>query len=269
MQCFTHENEEWCYSRACPACVVHHTLSDEAPLRLAITASLMATEATSTRSSSASSSPSNNVGPAPLGTFLTTLRDAVASDPFWGPRAWSPILSKATALHASLRDLIAQASELETLVLSPQRGRSPVPSPSFTSTVRTEILASPTRPSTPGPQYKTFPSTAADFQLAVAKLSRCAAGAAAQSHPRCQTQSPQQPALEQASLPNLRPSPLAKQQLRMDSEQRALVHKHAWRVHAALSMPVAERLATRRGRRRYREEDLLAVEAGRSRSMTT
>lgn len=251
MQCFVHENEEWCYSRACPACIVHDTLSDEAPLRLAVTAALMAERATPSENNAAPVSIAE-VQPAPLGRFLDALHEAVINDPFWGPRNWSHILAKANALHVGLKDLISQASELETLVSSPPCGLSPITSSSTTSpSIRTEILTSPTRPSTPGPQYKSFPATEADFKRAVSKLSKCVS------------------VDQQQALPNLRPSPLAKQQLRMDREQRALMHRQAWQIHSAVSMPAAERLAMRRGRRRYRDEDLWEVEAGRSRSMTT
>ncbi|KAF2095507.1 hypothetical protein NA57DRAFT_27043, partial [Rhizodiscina lignyota] len=194
LQCFVHEEEQWCYSRGCPACTTLHTLETESTIRLAITAALLA---------ESSESPEGTGVPS-LASFLPALQCATEADPFWGPQFWEHHHGKASALRDSIHALIQQASELEALVLSPRPGRSPVQSPD----------RSPTKSKTLNFELRTASSPTNT------RSSDCEDG---------------------KSLPRLSPSPLAKQQLRLDREQRALVSRAVWQVYSAVAMPAAER----------------------------
>ncbi|KAJ4986990.1 hypothetical protein SVAN01_07531 [Stagonosporopsis vannaccii] len=136
LQCFVDEEEDWCRTRGCPACITSATLSTESHLRLTIAASLLSTSSVATPASAPS--PSRDLPPLPH--ILPALRDALASDPFWGPDHWPYLLSRATQLSAGIQALIAECVNLESLVSSP-------------SAERTAFLGGKRSFTTPGLQY--------------------------------------------------------------------------------------------------------------------
>ncbi|KAH6621754.1 hypothetical protein C7974DRAFT_456429 [Boeremia exigua] len=121
LQCFVDEEEDWCRTRGCPACITSATLSTESHLRLTIAASLLST---STVTSSPADLPPPSRTLPPLPHILPALRDALASDPFWGPDQWPYLLSRATQLSRGIQALISECVNLESLVSSPVAERT-------------------------------------------------------------------------------------------------------------------------------------------------
>ncbi|KAJ4309773.1 hypothetical protein N0V94_008777, partial [Neodidymelliopsis sp. IMI 364377] len=93
LQCFVDEEEDWCRTKGCPA-----TPTGEEP---SVSRALP-----------------------PLPHILPALRDALASDPFWGPDHWPYLLSRATQLSAGIQALIVECVNLESLVSSPVADRT-------------------------------------------------------------------------------------------------------------------------------------------------
>ncbi|KAJ4384935.1 hypothetical protein N0V86_000539 [Didymella sp. IMI 355093] len=102
-------------------CITSATLSTESHLRLTIAASLLSTASVATP---ASGEPSTSRALPPLPHILPALRDALASDPFWGPDHWPYLLSRATQLSAGIQALIVECVNLESLVSSPVADRT-------------------------------------------------------------------------------------------------------------------------------------------------
>ncbi|KAF2707965.1 hypothetical protein K504DRAFT_410746 [Pleomassaria siparia CBS 279.74] len=125
LQCFVEEEEDWCRTIGCPACVTTATLSTESHIRLTIAASLLSTSPVSTPNSSNASTPTDeHPSPSkslpPLPHILPALRDALSSDPFWGPDHWTHMFARADQLSADIQELIAECIDLESLVSSPR-----------------------------------------------------------------------------------------------------------------------------------------------------
>ncbi|ORY08352.1 hypothetical protein BCR34DRAFT_488786 [Clohesyomyces aquaticus] len=140
LQCFITEEEDWCRTRGCPACVTIATLNTESHIRLTIAASLLSVapvaSAHSTPAGSANTSPTTSPtspvpptgmveeAPAtglslpPLPHILPALREALASDPFWGPDYWPYLFARSNQLSASIQALIAECVTLESIVAS-------------------------------------------------------------------------------------------------------------------------------------------------------
>lgn len=130
MQCFLHDEEEWCRSLACPgtiiprltcctpltlstACIVTQTLSTESTIRMTMTATLLS------KADYDVASPNTQAALPSFAFFLPSLKHATTSDPFWGPEYTSFLLQRAEKLESGLQTLIAQLGELEALVTSP------------------------------------------------------------------------------------------------------------------------------------------------------
>ncbi|KAF1951515.1 hypothetical protein CC80DRAFT_424259 [Byssothecium circinans] len=126
LQCFVSEEEDWVRTRGCPACVTIATLSTESHIRLTIAASLLSTLTITTPSSehppspptSATTTTTNPSLPA-LPHIIPALREALASDPFWGPDYWPYLFSRASQLSTGIQALITSLVDLESLVASP------------------------------------------------------------------------------------------------------------------------------------------------------
>lgn len=110
LQCFLADEEAWCQSIGCPACIVTSTLSTEQHLRIAFTALNLANESTS------ASSPEQSLPSLPF--FASALRSAIETDPFWDsyPGASSAFEASAQKLTAHIRALMEQCGEIEALV---------------------------------------------------------------------------------------------------------------------------------------------------------
>ncbi|PSN71935.1 hypothetical protein BS50DRAFT_544192 [Corynespora cassiicola Philippines] len=118
LQCFLGEEQDWCRTRGCPACVTTETLSTESHIRLTIAASLLSTASVASPNSETPSTPTGATLP-PLPHILPALREALSADPFWGPDHWSYLFSRATQLSAGIQALINECVNLESLVSSP------------------------------------------------------------------------------------------------------------------------------------------------------
>lgn len=174
LQCFVDEEEDWCRTRGCPgmfnrhviyylhhtniapACITSATLSTESHLRLTIAASLLSTASVAT---STSSQPLPSRALPPLPHILPALRDALSSDPFWGPSHWPYLLSRATQLSAGIQALIAECVNLEALVSSPIADR-----PAF--------LSNNNHLTAPGLQYASAQSADKGAKLKKSKLAK-------------------------------------------------------------------------------------------------
>ncbi|KAF2871481.1 hypothetical protein BDV95DRAFT_636482 [Massariosphaeria phaeospora] len=151
LQCFLAEEEDWCRTRGCPACVTTAALSTESHIRLTIAASLLSTASVSAPNSSVAASDPSRVAerPAqpssqglslpPLPHILPALREALSADPFWGPDHWPYLFARATQLSAAIQALIAECVNLESLVTSPA-GAKPAAKRSVTVPVLLPVL---------------------------------------------------------------------------------------------------------------------------------
>lgn len=233
LQCLVQEETAWCYGRGCPACLVSHTLETEATIRLAIAAALMAEHAYGVGKRKETAS-------ADLTAFLPAIARAVESDPFWGRDYYATIYSKAISLTSGIQSLIIQAGDLEALVQSPTRSLSPPP-----------------RPFNRSPRKRT--TLISEFAA-----SKPAIGALAT------IPGDKQPATKStATLPRLDPSPLAKQQLRLEQEQREVLSKIAWQVYSAVAIPASKQMKLRQQSRRLDGLEQLLEEGRRGRSLTS
>ncbi|KKY18267.1 hypothetical protein UCDDS831_g06058 [Diplodia seriata] len=110
LQCFLADEEDWCQSIGCPACVVTSALSTEQHLRITFTALNLANE------SSYAGSPAQTLPSLPF--FAEALRYAIDTDPFWEsyPGASSAFESSAQKLTVHIHALMEQCGEIEALV---------------------------------------------------------------------------------------------------------------------------------------------------------
>ncbi|KAF4301306.1 hypothetical protein GTA08_BOTSDO06792 [Botryosphaeria dothidea] len=136
LQCFLADEEEWCQTIGCPACVVSSTLSTEQHLRITFTALNLATESESRDSDQ--SLPS-------LPFFAEALRAAIDSDPFWEsyPGASTTFENSAHKLTQHIHALIDQCGEIEALVAD--YDATPTDSQTSTQLVRFQQRAQPVR----------------------------------------------------------------------------------------------------------------------------
>ncbi|KAI9767840.1 MAG: hypothetical protein M1835_006987 [Candelina submexicana] len=109
LQCFVAEEEDWCITKGCPACIVHYVLQSEPTVRLVLVAA---------RLSQHLGQVSHPNSPClPTFTFwLGSLRTALTNDPFWGPDHFDDIEPRARYLEDGIQDLIAQCCTLESIL---------------------------------------------------------------------------------------------------------------------------------------------------------
>jgi len=125
LQCFILEEEDWCFTRGCPACTTLHTLSTESTIRATMAAALLSSRTPASPSTSPSQSgdeaPVNIEKPPSLPNFsavLPALGQALDMDPFWGPGHYAHLVDRSQRLTTGIQDLIAQCEALEALVTS-------------------------------------------------------------------------------------------------------------------------------------------------------
>lgn len=88
------------------ACVVSYVLEAEPTIRLVLVAC---------RLSQSLRQP--HKGPSPVLDFwLSSLREALDEDPFWGPGVWKDIEIRASRLESGIQQLVRQCHELESLI---------------------------------------------------------------------------------------------------------------------------------------------------------
>ncbi|KAL8745026.1 MAG: hypothetical protein Q9190_002799 [Brigantiaea leucoxantha] len=121
LQCFIAEEEDWCMTRGCPACVVSHALESEPTVRMILVACHFSELTRQQKSTSQ----------LPMFEFwLASLRRALDDDPFWGPDLWKDFETRARRLEKGIEDLVKQCIELGSITPSlEQAGESPPTSP--------------------------------------------------------------------------------------------------------------------------------------------
>ncbi|MCJ1304558.1 hypothetical protein MMC08_007371 [Hypocenomyce scalaris] len=113
LQCFIVEEEDWCSTRGCPACIVTHVLQSEPTIRIVLVGC---------RLSNYLRQP-DQAPTLPLFDFwLSSLRRALDEDPFWGPSHWEDIEVRASSLEKGIQELIRQCCELAELVVKTGNG---------------------------------------------------------------------------------------------------------------------------------------------------
>ncbi|MCJ1359292.1 MAG: hypothetical protein MMC33_009293 [Icmadophila ericetorum] len=107
LQCLIVEEEQWCQTRGCPACIVTHTLQCEPTIRLILTACRLSRSLRKPRAGRS----------LPLFDFWrSTLRRALDEDPFWGPAYSKDIENRAAGLEEGVKTLIRQCCELSEVI---------------------------------------------------------------------------------------------------------------------------------------------------------
>lgn len=112
LQCFISEEEEWCSTQGCPACVVSHVLETEPTIRIIVTACGLAS------SLRRANDPTPGEGPSSLPVFdfwLSSLRTALDEDPFWGPNIWKELEPRASNLENGIHQMVRQCIEFEEM----------------------------------------------------------------------------------------------------------------------------------------------------------
>ncbi|MCJ1282624.1 hypothetical protein MMC26_001949 [Xylographa opegraphella] len=109
LQCLIVEEEEWCTTRGCPACVVAHVLNSEPTIRLILAAC---------RLSRSLRKQSKEHGYPLFDFWRSSLRKVLDRDPFWGPAQAKGIEERAEQLEWGIQELILQCQELSDIVSS-------------------------------------------------------------------------------------------------------------------------------------------------------
>lgn len=107
LQCFIAEEEDWCRTMGCPACVVSKVLEAEPTIRIILVACKL---------SESLRQPHSNANLPVLHFWLASLRNALNEDPFWGPDFRNHLESRAEILEKGIQNLVKQCLELEELM---------------------------------------------------------------------------------------------------------------------------------------------------------
>jgi hypothetical protein len=217
MQCFMGEDEEWCYTRGCPACMTLHVLSTESTVRATLAAALLSIPKLDPMAPTfPEASPDASDPSLPdFSAVLPAMEQALNDDPFWGPGNYDQIISRSTRLTIGIHDLISQCSALEALVTSAP------PSPSGGLEQRRGHI----------------------LDLLVAEQEEDSTSRVGKEI-------------------KLKKSRMAKRQLRLREEQKAMITRMAWQCWSAVQLPAEQRMALRSVGRR-------GVHLPRRRSLTS
>lgn len=130
LQCFLSSSKErdWCYTKACPACVAEHSLDSEFSIRLLFAACLL----------SDVHYPFTLEGPTlpSFRFFLDELERALAQDELYGAEFFERMQPKAIATRNGIEELIYQCIELDNILSQPS-------SPTDATTPATSLPPSP------------------------------------------------------------------------------------------------------------------------------
>ncbi|KAH0341199.1 hypothetical protein KCU81_g6395, partial [Aureobasidium melanogenum] len=130
---FLADDEDWCLSKNCPACVVQHALDAEFQIRLMAAACML----------SCAKGPEPGHGPTlpSFDFFLRSLRDALKEDELWGPDYYEYVEPKAEDLNLGMQDLMRQCEKLELSMTPPGTPEdNPLPSFSYFSERRMSLM---------------------------------------------------------------------------------------------------------------------------------
>ncbi|KAL1306041.1 hypothetical protein AAFC00_004168 [Neodothiora populina] len=152
LQSFLADDEDWCLSKACPGCVVQHSIDGECQIRVLLAACML----------SDAHGPGPQSGPTlpSFDFFVNVLRQALAEDELWGPDYYEHAETRAQDLNFGMQDLIKQCEKLEKVMTPPQTPEeTPLPSFSYFSNRRRTIGTSsktmyPKLPEQPGMRVK-------------------------------------------------------------------------------------------------------------------
>ncbi|KAL2008151.1 hypothetical protein VTN00DRAFT_8133 [Thermoascus crustaceus] len=106
LHCILTEEQDWCSTEGCPACVVLHVLHSEPTIRIVAVACLLSDHLQDTDLVEVSHR---------LPTFdfwMGALETAVREDPFWGDAFWPDIEYRACGLEVGIKQLVLQCLEL-------------------------------------------------------------------------------------------------------------------------------------------------------------
>jgi hypothetical protein len=201
MQCFMGEEQDWCYTKGCPACMTLHALSTESTVRATLAAAQLSIPKLSSTDSTSSEAYADANDPSlpDFSAILPAVEQALNHDPFWGPGSYAQFLSRSTRLTLGIHDLISQCSALEALVLS--------------------------APSSPTNGLEQRRGHVLD--LLVAEKDDDSSNSRAGKEIR------------------LKKSRMAKRQLRLREEQKAMIMRMAWQCWSAVQLPAEQRIALR------------------------
>ncbi|MCJ1310273.1 hypothetical protein MMC25_003935 [Agyrium rufum] len=123
LSCLLTEEEDWCVTRGCPACIVSHVLQSEPTIRLVLVAARMSRwlrTASQTQSGHAShienQESEKESERLPLFEFWRgSLRKALDRDEFWGPRIAKEIEGRAADVELGIMELMDQCCVLERI----------------------------------------------------------------------------------------------------------------------------------------------------------
>jgi hypothetical protein len=200
MQCFMGEEQDWCYTKGCPACMTLHALSTESTVRATLAAAQLSIPRLSSTASSFAQNNANANDPSlpDFSAVLPAMKQALDHDPFWGPGSHSQFLNRSTRLTLGIHDLISQCSALEALVLS--------------------------APSSPTNNLEQRRGHVLD--LLVAEKDEDNNSRAGKEI-------------------RLKKSRMAKRQMRLREEQKAMIMRMAWQCWSAVQLPAEQRIALR------------------------
>ncbi|KAF2435550.1 hypothetical protein EJ08DRAFT_580400 [Tothia fuscella] len=205
LQCFVEEEEDWCYTKGCPACATLNILSTESTIR----ATLAAAQLSVPRGSNPAEcyiNPDDRSLPHFLAT-IPALQSALTNDPFWGPGVYEHMLNRSSRLATGIHELISQCSALEALVTS-------APS-SPTGGLDIDLRQGPTL-------REIFAEQNAEIRVGE-DASSTRVGKEMQ----------------------LKKSRMAKRQMRLREEQKAMVARMAWQCFSVVQLPAQQRMALR------------------------
>ncbi|KAI4201318.1 MAG: hypothetical protein LQ350_003356 [Teloschistes chrysophthalmus] len=119
LQCFVHEEEDWCLTRGCPGCVVTHALQAEPTIRMILVACRL----------SESLAQHHNTSHLPMFNFWSqAMKKALDEDPFWGPKLWKDFEARAQKLEKGIEDLVRQCIELAPMAVDAASSQDSPPS---------------------------------------------------------------------------------------------------------------------------------------------
>jgi hypothetical protein len=118
LQCFIAEEQEWCSTKGCPACVVLKVLHSEPFIRIVVascrlSAHLRGMLQGAGKGQSIRGTTTTSALPE-FDFWLSAVHQAVSEDDFWGLHFWEDIESRAEDLELGVKDLIRQCCEICT-----------------------------------------------------------------------------------------------------------------------------------------------------------
>ncbi|KAL2222709.1 hypothetical protein M432DRAFT_16296 [Thermoascus aurantiacus ATCC 26904] len=139
LHCILTEEQDWCSTEGCPACVVLHVLHSEPTIRVVAVACLLSDHLQDTDLVDLDHRlPSFDF-------WLGALETAVREDPFWGDGFWPDIEYRACGLEVGIKQLVLQCLELRGIPEAEEKHHSQSLCTTATTTSGTVITRYPYR----------------------------------------------------------------------------------------------------------------------------